>query len=69
MRLLKLSGIDELSFTEDIHDDTEIPPYAILSHTWQKDQEVTFNEFASDATKSKSGYDKIRFCAQRTEQG
>ncbi|KAF2680324.1 hypothetical protein K458DRAFT_421555 [Lentithecium fluviatile CBS 122367] len=37
MRLLKLSGDDKLSFTKDILDENEIPPYAILSHTWQDD--------------------------------
>ncbi|KAF2686139.1 HET-domain-containing protein [Lentithecium fluviatile CBS 122367] len=68
MRLLKLSGNDEPSFTEDINDDTEIPPYAILSHTWQKGQEVTYDEFSNDTSKSKAGYDKIQFCAQQAKR-
>ncbi|KAL5381558.1 hypothetical protein DPSP01_007011 [Paraphaeosphaeria sporulosa] len=68
MRLLRLSGDNELSFTEDIHDDNEIPPYAILSHTWQKDEEVTFNEFPNDKSKSKAGYAKIQFCAQQANR-
>ncbi|KAF2647013.1 HET-domain-containing protein, partial [Lophiostoma macrostomum CBS 122681] len=68
MRLLRLSGDNELSFTEDIHDDNEIPPYAILSHTWQKDQEVTFDEFLNNESKSKAGYAKIWFCAQQAKR-
>jgi len=68
MRLLKLSGDDEFSFTKDILDENEIPPYAILSHTWQEDQEVTFDEFSNDESKSKAGYDKIRFCAQQARR-
>ncbi|KAF2688457.1 hypothetical protein K458DRAFT_428036 [Lentithecium fluviatile CBS 122367] len=48
MQLLRLGSDNELSFTKDIHDDNEIPPYAILSHTWQKDQEVTFDEFLNN---------------------
>lgn len=68
MRLLKLSGNGELSFTDDILDDNEIPPYAILSHTWQKHQEVTFDEFFNDASKNKAGYNKILFCAQQAKR-
>jgi ankyrin repeat protein len=67
MRLLKLSGDDEFSFTKDILDKNEIPPYAILSHTWQEDQEVTFDMFSNDESKSKAGYDKLRFCAQQAK--
>ncbi|KAF2685037.1 hypothetical protein K458DRAFT_430639 [Lentithecium fluviatile CBS 122367] len=67
MRLLKLSGDDELSFTEDILDDNGIPPYAILSHTWQN-QEVTFDDFFNNTSKSKAGYNKIWFCAQQAKR-
>ncbi|ORY09451.1 heterokaryon incompatibility protein-domain-containing protein, partial [Clohesyomyces aquaticus] len=65
MRLLRLSGDDELSFTNYFNDKNQIPRYAILSHTWQEDQEVTFDEFSKESSKSKAGYDKIRFCAQQ----
>ncbi|KAF2737240.1 hypothetical protein EJ04DRAFT_123709, partial [Polyplosphaeria fusca] len=67
MRLLKLSGDDEFSFTKDILDENQIPRYAILSHTWQEDQEVTFDEFSNDESKSKAGYDKLRFCAEQAK--
>lgn len=60
MRLLKRSsagGISLLSF-----DDDDAPRYAILSHTWTDGQEVTYQELMSDTGKSKTGYDKVRFC-------
>lgn len=51
----------------------EVPPYAILSHTWVSNQEVTFQEMRSPAgldptSASKSGWDKIdRTCRQAAE--
>ena len=68
MRLLKLSSDDELSFTEDILDENKIPRYAILSHTWKEGEEVTFDEFSSESSKSKAGYAKIWFCAQQAKR-
>lgn len=53
----------------------EVPPYAILSHTWVSSQEVTFQEMRSPAaldptSASKSGWDKIdRTCRQAAEDG
>jgi hypothetical protein len=47
--------------TEDLAGD-EIPPYAILSHTWEDDQEVTFNDMKNGTGQSKKGYAKIQFC-------
>jgi hypothetical protein len=43
--MLFLKGTDsgEFILTEEYHDNATIPQYAILSHTWGKDQdEVTF---------------------------
>ena len=43
-----------------------IPPYAILSHTWGRDDdEVTFKDLTSGTGKNKPGYDKIRFCGEQ----
>jgi hypothetical protein len=42
---------------------TDIPPYAILSHTWGEG-EVSFQELQSGDGKSKAGYDKIRGCCK-----
>jgi hypothetical protein len=63
MRLLKrvLSGdVQLISFNDD-----DVPPYAILSHTWAEDQEVTYDELVRGAGREKSGYDKIRFCGKQ----
>jgi hypothetical protein len=68
MRLLKCNSSGELSFTKDFIGEKEIPPYAILSHTWQEGQEVTFDDLKNDNGKSKAGYEKIHFCAQQAER-
>ncbi|KAM0482197.1 hypothetical protein ACHAP7_004425 [Fusarium lateritium] len=46
-----------ISFAE-FHGD--IPHYAILSHTWDGNQEVIFQECNLESSKSKTGYEKIR---------
>ncbi|KAF2830221.1 HET-domain-containing protein [Ophiobolus disseminans] len=46
----------------------EIPAYAILSHTWDKGQEVTFDDLIKNSGKSKTGYNKIRFCALQAKR-
>jgi hypothetical protein len=43
----------------------DIPPYAILSHTWIDGQEVTYDELIALTKKDKTGYVKIRFCSER----
>jgi hypothetical protein len=63
MRLLQYSESDELS----IHsfDDGNIPPYAILSHTWGPDgDEVTFEDLQAGNCKTKPGYKKVLFCGK-----
>ncbi|KAH3958519.1 hypothetical protein HBH98_077100 [Parastagonospora nodorum] len=67
MRLLTYDGEGSLILTRNLIGNDEVPPYAILSHTWVEGQEVTFDEFESKQGKSKSGYDKIVFCAQRAK--
>lgn len=41
-----------------------IPPYAILSHTWGK-EEVTFHDLTKDDHRQKQGYAKIEGCCQQ----
>ncbi|KAI0568955.1 hypothetical protein Alg130_11859, partial [Pyrenophora tritici-repentis] len=71
MRLLYTASDKTLRWTKDIILSEEIPPYAILSHTWKEGQEVTFAglkdlDNAVDVdTQSKEGYRKIRFCAEQ----
>jgi hypothetical protein len=67
MRLLFDSDNGEYGLTKDLVDDDPIPPYAILSHTWNEGQEVTFKDLIDGTGKSKTGYDKIRFCGQQAE--
>jgi hypothetical protein len=64
MRLLELKNHGEFSLTKDLIDN--IPPYAILSHTWgEDDAEATFQDVAQGVGKSKPGYRKIRFCEEQ----
>ncbi|KAK7460466.1 hypothetical protein VKT23_009187 [Stygiomarasmius scandens] len=67
-RLIDTLSLELITFKEG---DT-IPGYAILSHRWIHDEEVTFQEFKnpSPETKSKSGYQKIESaCQQAHDQG
>jgi hypothetical protein len=41
------------------------PSYAILSHTWNEGEEVTYDELVAGTRKDKAGYAKIRFCGER----
>src|ERR1700761_785401 len=62
MRLLQTQKDGSVNFTQDLIDN--IPPYAILSHTWG-DEEVTYDDFIAGAGNQKAGYDKIEFCKQK----
>lgn len=64
MRLLK-SSVTGSNFELTSFDDDLAPPYAILSHTWTENQEVTFDELLKGTSKDKDGYAKIRFCGER----
>jgi hypothetical protein len=64
MRLLKcLPGDGDFELTT--FDNNTAPPYAILSHTWTADQEVTYKEFLDGTGTNKLGYAKLRFCGER----
>jgi hypothetical protein len=64
MRLLQRDENGELSLTDDLIDD--IPSYAILSHTWGKDdEEVNFKDMTEDHGKTKIGYKKLQFCIEQ----
>ncbi|KAI1667999.1 Ankyrin repeat domain protein [Pyrenophora tritici-repentis] len=68
MRLLYTASDGTLRWTKDIIHSEEIPPYAILSHTWGE-QEVVFDDLKDiENAQSKEGYRKIRFCAQQAER-
>ena len=64
MRLLEIKQNGELELTNDLYDN--IPPYAILSHTWGVDnEEVTYKDLVEGTGRPKLGYRKIQFCAER----
>ena len=62
MRLLEIKGPGEFSLVHVATHNTF--SYAILSHTWTG-QEVTYQDLISGAGKSKSGYEKIKFCGEQ----
>lgn len=64
MRLLQLEHNGEFSLTEYVGKD--VPPCAILSHTWGADEEeVTFKDLRDGTGINKPGYIKLTFCAKR----
>jgi hypothetical protein len=66
MRLLKFDEEGEPSLVEFVG--TNLPPYAILSHTWGADtQEVTYKDIENGTGKHKDGWRKLRFCKERTK--
>jgi hypothetical protein len=62
MRLLSLNEHGGLAWKEFRQD--EIPPYAILSHTWGT-EEVTFCDLINNNGRSKAGRRKIEFCGEQ----
>ncbi|KAI0191345.1 heterokaryon incompatibility protein-domain-containing protein [Astrocystis sublimbata] len=68
MRLLQRDDEGNYSLTPDLTPG-QIPPYAILSHTWGTD-EVIFTDLVnrSDNLQQKAGYEKIRFCAEQARR-
>lgn len=60
MRLLHTATLKLCQFTND---ETPTPKYAILSHTWGK-EEISFEEFQMSVAKESSGYQKIANCCQ-----
>jgi hypothetical protein len=69
MRLLELRSNGSFGLTKDTTEN--IPPYAILSHTWGPDEaEVTFEDLTNQTGENKAGYIKLQFCAdQATKDG
>jgi len=68
MRLLQYNNDGEFSLTKDFVS-SEIPEYAILSHTWGADtEEVTYRDLIDGTGKNKAGYEKIRFCGEQARR-
>ncbi|KAG9230476.1 heterokaryon incompatibility protein-domain-containing protein [Amylocarpus encephaloides] len=68
MRLLQYNKDGDFSLIE-FHE-SDIPEYAILSHTWEQDnsQEVTYAEVIRGTGQDKEGFKKIRFCGEQARQ-
>ncbi|KAI4913456.1 uncharacterized protein J4E92_009805 [Alternaria infectoria] len=65
MRLLQRSS-DSVGFSLVERFKEEVPPYAILSHTWgSNEDEVTFSDLRDEKAKAIPGYDKLVFCSER----
>lgn len=61
---MRLVSVHTLALTSVLRND--IPPYAILSHTWESfDEELSFQDLSNGSGKQKNGYRKITFCAQQ----
>lgn len=57
---------DDGSFKLVYRVNQQIPPYAILSHTWGMDaDEVTFHNLMNGTGRAKAGYRRIDFCAKQ----
>ena len=67
MRLLKVNTNGDFSLTRFAPNN--IPSYAILSHTWEADdQEVTIQDIINGIESSKRGYEKIKFCGNQAQK-
>jgi tetratricopeptide (TPR) repeat protein len=61
MRLLHTQEDGKFSLAEYLGE--QIPPYAILSHTWGEDyEEVSFKDLTESKGTEKTGYKKLQFC-------
>lgn len=64
MRLLQLTSDGQLSLSKGLIEN--IPPYAILSHTWGSDvDEVNFQDVMGNSGSNKAGYKKLKFCGNQ----
>ncbi|KAK4220831.1 HET-E heterokaryon incompatibility protein, partial [Podospora fimiseda] len=68
MRLLERTNTGTIRLTKFLIKD--IPPYAILSHTWsdKEEEEVSFKDLTDGGADSKHGFNKIRFCADQASR-
>lgn len=67
MHLLKLNSDGKPCLTRFTAGN--IPRYAILSHTWEADdQEVTYQDIIDGTGNSKLGFGKIRFCGDQARK-
>ena len=65
MRFLRSDEHGNPCLSKDLTKD--VPPYAILSHTWFPDEEdeVDYQDIKHGLKKEKIGHEKLRFCVQQ----
>ncbi|KAK4232822.1 NACHT domain-containing protein, partial [Achaetomium macrosporum] len=64
MRLLERNAAGEIRLTKFFV--SNVPRYAILSHTWgTEEEEVSFQDLMDGIGENKVGYNKIRFCGDQ----
>ncbi|KAF2433970.1 kinesin light chain 1 [Tothia fuscella] len=63
MRLLHFDSDGRLVLTN--FSGRTVPPYAILSHRWDSNNEVLFEDVGNNTYKRKTGFQKIEFCAKQ----
>ena len=69
MRLLHTTKLQLVEFQGQRILPSAIPPYAILSHTWAK-EEVSFQDVQQGLAQSRQGYDKVAgACALAVQDG
>jgi hypothetical protein len=70
MRLLYFDQCGGLCLTKDLSEEELLShPYAILSHTWGKDEdEVSFADLTQGSGHTKVGYEKLHFCGKQAEK-
>ncbi|KAF2186692.1 hypothetical protein K469DRAFT_143720 [Zopfia rhizophila CBS 207.26] len=62
MRILNCDSFQLHEFFE-----TDVPSYAILSHTWGA-EEVSFQDIQNGKGESKEGYQKIKYCCEQARK-
>lgn len=57
------------SFSLNERSEDDIPPYAILSHTWGADEEeLIYRDLVEGTGHDKTGYRKLEFCRRQAEK-
>ena len=67
MRLLQYNSTGKLSLAS--FSNNNLPPYAILSHTWgDENEEILYRNVVEETYEDKKGYRKIRFCGEQASR-
>lgn len=62
---MRLIDVDSMELEEHFGDESSLPEYAIVSHTWHE-EEVTFQDYQSGAT-NMEGYRKIKYACEQAK--